>query len=116
MQMITSVIAPIAVIVSAFFGSLVAEDCRRFRDSQGIAAAISGELSSYVEGGKVMLNLLGIMKQQTMDGLVISVTFLLATQEKSDSGAKGARKLFALAHQKGRSIATEVAPTKAPAR
>ena len=70
--MVTSIIALITVIVSAFFGSLVAEDYRRFRDSQGVAAAIAGELSSYVEGGKVLLNMFGIMKQQIKDGLTIS--------------------------------------------
>jgi hypothetical protein len=70
--MAASVIALIAVIISAFFGSLIAEDYRRFRDSQGIAAAIAGELTSYVEGGEVMLRMLAIMKQQTANGVVIA--------------------------------------------
>jgi flagellar biosynthesis protein FliQ len=39
------------------------------------------------------------------------VTFLLATQEKSDSVAAGDRPLFASNHPRAESIATEVAPT-----
>jgi hypothetical protein len=42
------------------------------------------------------------------------VTFLLATQEKSDSGANGARKLFASNQPtQSKSIARQRAPTNA---
>ncbi|PMQ03720.1 hypothetical protein DyAD56_18620 [Dyella sp. AD56] len=69
--MVAAIIALIATITGAFLGSLIAEDYRRFRDAQGTAASLSGELSSYVEGGQEMLRLLGLMKEATEAGTVL---------------------------------------------
>jgi hypothetical protein len=58
----TAVLALIGTIIAAFFGSLIAEDYRRFRDGQGIAAAIGGEISGYVEGGELIQQNLAQLK------------------------------------------------------
>jgi hypothetical protein len=69
--MVAAFIALIATIAGAFLGSLIAEDYRRFRTSQGIASALSGELSGYVEGGKVIRGHFAHMKTLIRDGKTI---------------------------------------------
>ncbi|MGO4521136.1 hypothetical protein AB4076_11025 [Dyella sp. 2RAF44] len=69
--MLAAIIALIATITGAFFGSLIAEDYRRFRDGQGTAAAFLGELTGLYEGGQEMLRVLGVLKEITQAGKVI---------------------------------------------
>ena len=58
----TAVLTLIAAIVAAFTGSLVTEHHRRFREAQGIASAIAGELTGYQEASDILLQNFAQMK------------------------------------------------------
>lgn len=51
-----ALIALLGVIIAGFLSTIVAEDYRRFRDGSGLAAALAGELGSYVLAMDMMLS------------------------------------------------------------
>jgi len=52
-----ALIALLGVIIAGFLSTIVAEDYRRFRDGSGLAAALAGELGSYMMALDMMLTI-----------------------------------------------------------
>jgi len=53
-----SFIAFVGVLVAAFLTAIVAEDYRRFRDGSSLAAALAGEMQSYLEAFDMIVPLM----------------------------------------------------------
>jgi hypothetical protein len=65
----TFLAALIAAVLSAYVTGMVAEDYRRYRDAQGIAAALAGELSGYLVAVDLLQKAFAIMRQQIQAGV-----------------------------------------------
>lgn len=58
-----ALIALLGIIIAGFLSTIVAEDYRRFRDGSGLAAALAGELASYMLAAEIMLPIMDGLQQ-----------------------------------------------------
>ncbi|AUT65796.1 hypothetical protein [Paraburkholderia terrae] len=64
----TALVGFLGVLVGGYFNNFLAEDYRRFRDSQALAAALAGELESHAEGIPLLKNILTAMHGRASTG------------------------------------------------
>jgi len=61
-----ALIALLGIIIAGFLSTIVAEDYRRFRDGTGLAAALAGELASYMLATEIMLPIVDGLQRATI--------------------------------------------------
>jgi len=61
-----ALIALLGIIIAGFLSTIVAEDYRRFRDGSGLAAALAGELASYMLAAEIMLPIMDGLQRATV--------------------------------------------------
>ncbi|CAG9249998.1 hypothetical protein [Paraburkholderia caribensis] len=63
----------VGVMAGGYLNNFMAEDFRRFRDSQALAGALIGELNSHADGIKVLKPMLGTMRDMFASGTKMSL-------------------------------------------
>jgi hypothetical protein len=68
-----ALLAFVGVLVGGYFNNFLAEDYRRFRDSQAIAGALAGELESHAEAIPLLKNILTALHGRAQTGAELSM-------------------------------------------
>ncbi|WP_025599559.1 hypothetical protein [Burkholderia sp. WSM2230] len=68
-----ALVAFAGVLVGGYFNNFLAEDFRRFRDSQALAGALAGELESHASGIPLLKNILTALHARTKTGAELTL-------------------------------------------
>ncbi|CAG4914831.1 hypothetical protein [Paraburkholderia saeva] len=68
-----ALIAFAGVLVGGYFNNFLAEDFRRFRDSQALAGALAGELESHAEAIPLLKSVLTALHGRAQSGAILSM-------------------------------------------